>query len=129
MNGEGADEDEGCKDGWPGMSGEAHSLFSYFNNPAEGGPKQKAHLLELAKMFDHQVRQVGQDMGQLGDTRLFLMGALLLADELADARGRLGALQAEVARLQADRARAETRAVTALEGAAKRIEKLASEEA
>jgi cell division protein ZapA len=57
------------------------------------------------------------------------MGALLLADELADARGRLGALQAEVARLQADRSRAEARAVTALEGAAKRIEKLASEEA
>ena len=90
---------------------------------------QEAHLVELAKMFDHQVRQVSQDMGQLGDTRLFLMGALLLADELADARGRLNGLQAELARLQADRARVESRAVTALEGAAKRIEKLAGEEA
>jgi len=80
-------------------------------------------------MFDHQVRQVSQDMGQLGDTRLFLMGALLLADELADARARLGALQAEVGRLQTDRGRIETRAVAALEGAAKRIEKLASEDA
>ena len=86
---------------------------------------QEQHLIELAKMFDHQVRQVSQDMGQLGDTRLFLMGALLLADELADVRGRLGALQAEIARLQADRVRVETRAVTALESAAKRIEKLA----
>ena len=65
---------------------------------------QEPHLIELAKMFDHQVRQVGQDMGQLGDTRLFLMGALLLADELADARGRLGALQAEVSRLQGPQA-------------------------
>jgi cell division protein ZapA len=90
---------------------------------------QEAHLMELAKMFDHQVRQVGQDMGQLGDTRLFLMGALLLADELADARNRLAALQAEVTRLQADRARVETRAVNTLEAAAKRIEKLAGEEA
>jgi cell division protein ZapA len=53
----------------------------------------------------------------------------LLADELADARGRLGGLQAEVARLQADRARVESRAVSALEGAAKRIEKLAIEDA
>jgi cell division protein ZapA len=86
---------------------------------------QEQHLAELARMFDHQVRQVSQDMGQLGDTRLFLMGALLLADELADARGRMDALQAEVARLQADRVRVETRAVTALESAAKRIEKLA----
>ncbi len=89
---------------------------------------QEAHLIELAKMFDHQVRQVGHDMGQLGDTRLFLMGALLLADELADVRGRLAVLQAEFARLQSDRSRAESRAVAALEGAAKRIEKLASEQ-
>ena len=90
---------------------------------------QEAHLIELAKMFDHQVRQVGQDMGQLGDTRLFLMGALLLADELADARSRLAAMQAEMGRLQTDRGRIETRAVAALEGAAKRIEKLAVEDA
>src|SRR3954452_23661904 len=90
---------------------------------------QEAHLIELAKLFDHQVRQVGQDMGQLGDTRLFLMGALLLADELADARSRLAQAQAEVGRLQADRSRMETRAVSALETAAKRIEKLASEDA
>ena len=82
---------------------------------------QEAHLKELARLFDQQVRQVGKDMGQLGDTRLFLMGALLLADELSETKGRL-------ARLQADRSRVETRAVLALEGAAKRIEKLASEE-
>src|SRR5258705_13164839 len=90
---------------------------------------QEQHLLELAKLFDHQVRQVSQDMGQLGDTRLFLMGALLLADELADARGRLAALQVEISRTQAERGRIETRAVAALEAAAKRIEKLSSEDA
>jgi cell division protein ZapA len=90
---------------------------------------QEQHLMELARMFDHQVRQVGQDMGQLGDTRLFLMGALLLADELADARLRLNALQSELSRVQADRGRLETRAVAALDTAAKRIEKLAGEDA
>ena len=37
-------EDECCKDGWPGMSSEAHCLFSCFNTSADGGPKQKAHL-------------------------------------------------------------------------------------
>lgn len=87
---------------------------------------QEHHLQELAKLFDHQVRQVSQDMGQLGDTRLFLMGALLLADELLDAKNRLAALQVEVGRLQADRARLETKAVTALESAAIKIEKLAA---
>ena len=90
---------------------------------------QEAHLQELAKLFDHQVRQVSQDMGQLGDTRLFLMGALLLADELSDARQRLAAMQSDISRLQSERARIETRAVTALEGAANRIEKLAGQDA
>lgn len=88
---------------------------------------QEPHLLELGRLFDQQVRQVSQDMGQLGDTRLFLMGALMLADELADAKTRLTSLQAEIARLQADRSRVEGRAISALETAAKRIEKLASE--
>jgi len=87
---------------------------------------QEHHLQELAKVFDHQVRQVSQDMGQLGDTRLFLMGALLLADELTDAKNRLASMQVEMARLQSDRARLETKAVNALETAASKIEKLAA---
>jgi cell division protein ZapA len=89
---------------------------------------QEAHLQELAKLFDRQVRQVSQDMGQLGDARLFLMGALLLADELYDARNRLAAMQMELNRLQADRARLESKAVAALENAAGKIEKLAAAE-
>jgi cell division protein ZapA len=90
---------------------------------------QEQHLQDLAKMFDQQVRHVSADMGQLGDTRLFLMGALLLADELADAKNRLAALQVEVGKLQAERSRVESKAVAALENAAKRIEKLGSDEA
>src|SRR5215218_11273154 len=85
---------------------------------------QESHLQELAKIFDRQVRQVSADIGQLGDTRLFLMGALLLADELADTRMRLAQSQAELARAQSDRARAEDRAVGALDAAARRIEGL-----
>jgi cell division protein ZapA len=89
---------------------------------------QEHHLLELARLFDRQVRQVSQDMGQLGDTRLFLMGALLLADELAEVKARMSTVQAELGRLQSDHARVEARAVAALENAAKRIEKLAGED-
>lgn len=87
---------------------------------------QEDHLVELARMFDRQVRQISRDMGQLGDTRLFLMGALLLADELFDAKNRLAGLQTEVTRLQADRGRIEGKAVSALEAAAARIERLAA---
>ena len=88
---------------------------------------QEHHLLELARLFDRQVRQVSEDMGQLGETRLFLMGALLLADELMDAKARLPAVQAELARLQSDNARLEARAAAALAKAAAKIEKLAAE--
>lgn len=88
---------------------------------------QEQHLMDLAKLFDRQVRLVSQDMGQLGDTRLFLMGALLLADELADAKGRLAGLQAEVGRIQTERAKLESKAVSALEAAAKKIEAIAAD--
>ena len=86
---------------------------------------QEAHLTELARLFDAQVQQVSKDVGQLGETRLFLMAALLLADELSDLRGRLAGLQADHARLQSEAGSVEGRAVAALEAAARRIEKLA----
>jgi cell division protein ZapA len=88
---------------------------------------QEQHLLDLARMFDRLVRQVSQDMGQLGETRLFLMAALLLADEMTDTRARMTAIQGELARLQSDNARIESRAVAALEKAARRIERMAGE--
>ena len=90
---------------------------------------QEQHLAGLARLFDRHVRQVGQQLGQLGETRLFLMGALLLADELAETKARLAAVQADLGRLQSDQARIEARAVAALDNAARRIEKLSSDQA
>ena len=83
---------------------------------------QEHHLAELARLFDRQVRQVSQEVGQLGETRLFLMGALLLADELSDVRLRLASAQAELSRIQSDAARIEHRAAIALDAAARKIE-------
>ena len=90
---------------------------------------QEAHLTELSRLFDRQVRQVSQEVGQLGETRLFLMGALLLADELADVRLRLAHAQSDLARLQSDAARLEGRAAVALDAAARKIEAIASKAA
>jgi cell division protein ZapA len=84
---------------------------------------QEQHLHGLARLFDRHVREVGKDMGQLGETRLFLMGALMLADELAETRGRLEALEERVAKLQG----VEAKAAQAIEAAAERIEKLAAD--
>lgn len=88
---------------------------------------QEAHLRALAAVFDRQVRVVAQEVGALGDTRLMLMGALLLSDELEEARARLAHAQKDLARVQSDYARAEARAVVALDAASKRIEALATE--
>jgi cell division protein ZapA len=86
---------------------------------------QEARVKELVGAFDKHVREVAQNVGPLGETRLMLMGALLLADDLDDLRARLARVQADLARVQADYARAESRVVNALDTAAKRIETLA----
>ncbi len=90
---------------------------------------QEAHLGELAALFDSQVRQLAAAVGPLDETRLLLMGALTLADDLAEARGRLGELQSEAARLRQALAALEARAAAALEAAARRIEVLAGQAA
>ncbi len=86
---------------------------------------QENPLRELAKLFDAQVQRLTGEVGQLGETRLFLMGALMMADELAEARTRLAHTQAEAMRLRAELGAVETRAAAALDAAAKRIEGLA----
>ena len=78
---------------------------------------QEEHVQSLAKVFDEHVTQVAGEVGQLGETRLFLLGALLLADELSETRGALAASSA-------DQGRGEGRAIALLESAAKRIEAL-----
>lgn len=87
---------------------------------------QEAHVEALARQFDRQVQEVAQQVGRVGDLRLFLMAALLTADELLDAKARVAQAQSELARLQSDQARAEARAAQALDAAAIRIEALAT---
>lgn len=87
---------------------------------------QEQHVLALARVFDELVAQVARDVGQLGEIRLFLLGALLMADELAEARGRLQAAGLQLDKAEAARSRLESRAVAALEAAAQQIEALAA---
>ncbi len=87
---------------------------------------QEQHVQGLAQLFDQHVTQVADEVGQLGDTRLFLLGALMLADELAETRSNLGAAGTNLTHIQAERERIESRAAEALEAAAARIEALAA---
>jgi len=87
---------------------------------------QEAHVMALARQFDAQVGEVREQVGQVGELRLFLMAALLTADELADVRNRLAEAEAALVRYQRDETAAQTRAAEVLEAAAQRIEALAS---
>ena len=55
---------------------------------------QERRLTELAATLDAQVRQVAQDVGPLGETRLILMGALVMADEIVELRREIEQLKA-----------------------------------
>jgi cell division protein ZapA len=85
---------------------------------------QEAHVEALARDFDRQVQEVGEQVGQVGDLRLFLMAALMGMDELADARLRLNRSEALMAGRQADQHQTDQRAVEAISAAAGRIEEM-----
>jgi cell division protein ZapA len=90
---------------------------------------QESHLLRLAQDLDQRIERLRGTFGEIGDTRLTVMAALTVADELADTSGRLHRLEEDVAGLQDARAAAAERADTtqaavaaALNAAAERIE-------
>jgi cell division protein ZapA len=85
---------------------------------------QESHLATLGAMIDAHVRNLGGVDSSIGETRIMLMAALMLADELTEARGK-AAESANAERVQAEAVeRADSRAVAALEAAARKIESL-----
>jgi cell division protein ZapA len=86
---------------------------------------EERRLEALAADFDAKVKALGVGSA-LGETRLILMGALVLADEAVVMAERLAAANAEAERLRGQLDIADSRAVAALEAAAKKIESLAA---
>jgi cell division protein ZapA len=85
---------------------------------------QEGHVESLARQFDEQVREVGAQVGQVGELRLFLMAALLSADEIADLKARLAAAEEQLNGYRNGDAVAEAKAAKALDAMAARIEAL-----
>ena len=90
---------------------------------------QEEHLQLLAKDLDASIEELRQKFGEIGDTRLTVMAALMVADELAEAKRKIRRLEEESTVLQdarvvtADRAKAASAAVVnAFNSAAERIE-------
>jgi cell division protein ZapA len=92
---------------------------------------EEARLTRLAEDIDARIATLRARFGEIGDTRLTVMAALALADELSEVKEKLQRLEPELAALQeasvvsADRAEATQAAViAALNAAAERIESL-----
>ncbi|HEY2135387.1 MAG TPA: cell division protein ZapA [Xanthobacteraceae bacterium] len=93
---------------------------------------QENHLARLSQELDQRITRLRTDFGEIGDMRLTVMAALIVADELSEQGQRLRRLEDELTALQdarmvaADRAKANEAAIAAaFNAAAGRIEKLA----
>ncbi|MGO9699993.1 MAG: cell division protein ZapA [Xanthobacteraceae bacterium] len=93
---------------------------------------QEDHLSDLARELDARIADLRGKFGEIGDSRLTVMAALTIADELTEMGSRIKTLEQELAVAQdaqavaADRNEVVQAAVaTALSSAAERIESVA----
>lgn len=73
---------------------------------------EEDRLKALAGMVDGHVRQLAENVGQIGESKLLLMAAILLADEVSEAGG--------------NGAGSDAAAIQALESATSRIQGIAA---
>lgn len=69
---------------------------------------EEARLETLARFIDEKIDGLRQSLGNVGDSRLFLMAALVIADELMETRERLAGGAGEATRELAERLAAAT---------------------
>jgi cell division protein ZapA len=94
---------------------------------------EEDHLRDLAAHVDGRVKELLSSVGQVGDSRLLLMAALLITDDYFDAQNKLAAHKEQVGELNGAHdelnerlEQSELFAAEALENAAKRMEDMAA---
>ncbi len=83
---------------------------------------QEEHLNALAQSLDQRIVDLRAKFGEIGDTRLTVMAALVIADELTEAQRRIRVLEDDIAGLQDARQIAADRAKAALERRGSRLQ-------
>jgi cell division protein ZapA len=90
---------------------------------------QEEHLQMLAKGIDERIEGLRKQFGEIGDTRLTVMAALMVADEMSEAARNMRRMEEELDALRdarviaTDRAKAASDAVVgAFNSAAERLE-------
>ncbi|HEV7256795.1 MAG TPA: cell division protein ZapA [Bosea sp. (in: a-proteobacteria)] len=96
------------------------------------GEGEEPHLEGLARIYDGKIQEMRQAFGEIGDMRLHVMAALMVADEVSELQRRVVRLETDLALIQGDAGAAdrrlgevEDRAAEALIVAAERIEGVA----
>jgi cell division protein ZapA len=94
-------------------------------------PGQEQRLTQLAQDFDERIGSMRTRFGEVGDARLTVMAAMMLGDELVDARAKIARLEADVGSLTTAGAgatdrlnRTEAAVVSALDSVSDRIERM-----
>jgi len=87
---------------------------------------EEDHLKQLAAYVDGKVRELMESVGQVGDARLLLMAALLLADECFEAQSLLETHGKRAGTAANDHVKPEGLAADRLEAAAKQLEDIAA---
>ncbi|MFS8037443.1 cell division protein ZapA [Xanthobacter sp. AM11] len=95
---------------------------------------QEEHLIRLAHDIDGRISQLRVAFGEIGDQRLVVMAAITIADELAEARVRIRALESDIESQRDARASAiarieagEEEVARTIDAVAERIERLVAE--
>ncbi|HEY5794933.1 MAG TPA: cell division protein ZapA [Bosea sp. (in: a-proteobacteria)] len=96
------------------------------------GEGEEPHLEGLARIYDGKIQEMREAFGEIGDMRLHVMAALMVADEVSELQRKVARLEADLALIQGDAGAAdrrlgevEDRAAEALVAAAERIEGVA----
>ena len=95
---------------------------------------EEDHLAELAGLLSEEVDKLKKSFGQVGDSKLLLMGGLVIADKLDEALKRIESLESEIEGLKDARSAAiehtrklESTVAEKLVSAAERLEHLSAQ--
>jgi cell division protein ZapA len=96
------------------------------------GEGEEPHLEGLARYYDGKIDEMRQAFGEIGDMRLHVMAALMVADEVSELKQRVAGLESKLSAFEGKSGAAdqrisevEDRAAEALMMAAERIEGIA----
>ena len=87
---------------------------------------QEPRIRRLAQYVDARVGEFAKSIGQVGEGRLLLLAALVIADELSDANEALQQEQSRVRSAETKSADAADAAASGVHGIAQRIEAIAA---